>query len=634
MKGLLKYSVLGYLIFNLSVVSALNADILFKRAQSFEKENNDSALFYYNEILNNKNFAATNTETYGKALRKKGLLQSDKINDTENIDLCKQAISYFQRINNKKEIGITHNTMANIYQVKGYFDLAIANYQKAAAIFDIIKFYNGLTICYSNIASIYNNTEQFQNALKYNLLAYETAILKNDTFSEGMIAHDVSISFSKNNLPDSAKNYAALALQYGKSIQNNFVISYAYKAFYEYYKTTKDWTNAFTNAQQSLNYILKTSSKYDACFAYCSIAESALSLHRNAEALEAIKHAEELAKEVSSFQLYKRVYGLYKEIAAASGDFQKAFYYAQLYQQNSDSVFFEKRNNTLNELETKYQTAQKETKIAQQKVEIQQQLLKTKQARTRMLIAIILFFIVFAGAFLLYLFLQQREKLLQNKIITIEQQKKLELTQAIIDGEEQERTRLAKELHDGIGGLMSMLKLQFTNFKKSHAEIQNDTEYNSALNLLNTASQDIRKISHALMPSALERLGLIDAVEQFCTSMQASAGFEIDFQYYGLEERLPPRFELLVYRIVQELLNNIVKYAEAKEVLVQLSKNENLLSITIEDDGRGFDTSIIKNKDGIGLHSMQKRLELLGGKMDADSAIGKGTSVNIELPVS
>ena len=627
LKSNLKYSVLIGLLLSISVAGAANADSLFKRAQFFEKINEDSANFYYNLILKQQSFKTASPEIYGKSLRKKALIQADKIGDAENIDLCKKAITYFQITNNKKEIGITHNTMANIYQVKGYFDLAIANYQKAAAIFDSIQFYNGLTICYSNIASIYSNTEQYKNSLKYNLLAYQTAVLKNDTFSEGMIAHDVSIAFTKNNLSDSAKTFAALALKYGNSIKDDFVISYAYKAFYEYYKSKNDWPNAAINAQQSLNYILQTSSKYDACFAYCNLAESALALKKNSEALVAIEKAEKYAKEVTSFQLNKRVYALYKEITAAAGDFKSAFYYAQLYQQNSDSVFFEKRNNTLNELETKYQTAQKETKIAQQKVEIQ-------QSKTRFLVLTALMFIIVAGSLFLYLFLKQRQKLLQNKIITIEQQKKLELTQAIIDGEEQERTRLAKELHDGIGGLMSMLKLQFTNFKKSHAAIQENAEYNTALDLLNTASQDIRKISHALMPSALERLGLIDAVEQFCTSMQASADFEIDFQHYNISERLPQRFELLVYRIVQELLNNIVKYAAAKEVIIQLVKNENQFSIAIEDDGKGFDVSVIKNKDGIGLQSMQKRIELLGGKMDIDSAIGKGTSVNIELPIS
>jgi two-component system NarL family sensor kinase len=527
LKSSLKYSVLIGLLLSISVAGAANADSLFKRAQFFEKINEDSANFYYNLILKQQSFKTASPEIYGKSLRKKALIQADKIGDAENIDLCKQAITYFQITNNKKEIGITHNTMANIYQVKGYFDLAIANYQKAAAIFDSIQFYNGLTICYSNIASIYSNTEQYKNSLKYNLLAYQTAVLKNDTFSEGMIAHDVSIAFTKNNLSDSAKTFAALALKYGNSIKDDFVISYAYKAFYEYYKSKNDWPNAAINARQSLNYILQTPSKYDACFAYCNLAESSLALKKNSEALVAIEKAEKYAKEVSSFQLNKRVYALYKEITAAAGDFKSAFYYAQLYQQNSDSVFFEKRNNTLNELETKYQTAQKETKIAQQKVEIQ-------QSKTRFLVVTALMFIIVAGSLFLYLFLKQRQKLLQNKIITIEQQKKLELTQAIIDGEEQERTRLAKELHDGIGGLMSMLKLQFTNFKKSHAAIQENAEYNSALDLLNTASQDIRKISHALMPSALERLGLIDAVEQFCTSMQASAGFEIDFQHYNI----------------------------------------------------------------------------------------------------
>ncbi len=629
MKSILKYSV--FVLMMCCYANAFSEDVntLFKRAQFYEKINEDSAKYYYNQVVQVK----TESEIYGKALRKIALLNATKKNENENIILCKQAIAVFQKIKNQKEVGITYNAIANIYQLKGYFDLAIENYQKAAAIFKTIDFYNGLMICYSNIASIYTNTEQNNNALQYNLLAYQTAISKNDTFSEGMIAHDVSIAFTKNNLLDSANQYAALALKYGLSIKNDFVISYAYKAFYAFYKTKNDWTNAYNNAQQSLQYILKTASDYDMCFAYCNVAESGLNLKKYSEANTYIKQAETLAKQVNSFQLYKRVYALQKEIAAANVDYKNAFQYANLYQRYSDSVFFEKRNNTLNELETKYQTAEKENKIAKQKIEIQQKELQTKQARIRLVIAIILILVLLIGAVLLYFFLQQRQKLLQNKIITIEQQKKLELTQAIIDGEELERIRLAKELHDGIGGLMSMIKLQFTNFKKSNKEIQENSEYNNALDLLNTASQDIRKISHALMPSALERLGLIDAVEQFCTQMQNSGNFEIDFQHYGFDERLPQKLELLVYRIIQELLNNIIKYADAKEVLLQITKNDHQLTITIEDDGKGFDIATIKNKDGIGLHSMQNRIELLGGKMDIDTAIGKGTSINIELPI-
>ena len=614
--------------------NAENVDTLFKRAQYFEKTNVDSAKVYYSKILGAEYLSEKMPDVYAKSLRKFAVLNAEINDDNLNVVYCKQAISIFKKIKNYKEVGITYNSIANIYQVKGFFDLAISNYQKAAAIFDSIQFYKGLTICYSNIASIYNNTEQFKNALEYNLLAFRTALHTNDTFSLGMIANDVSIAFTKNNLIDSAKQYASLALKNGQLLQNNFVIGYSYKAQFEYYKAQKKWNEANQSAQNSINYILKTNSDYDACLAYCNLAESAVNTGKNNEAERSIVEAESLAKTINSFQLYKRVYSLHKLISEKNGDYKNAFQYAQLYQQYSDSVFFEKRNNTLNELETQYQTAKKEAKIAQQKIEIQQQEIKTKQARTRLFIALFFVLILLLSAIGLYFYLQQRQKLLQNKIITIEQQKKLELTQAIIDGEEMERIRLAKELHDGIGGLMSMIKLQFTNFKKSHTEIQENPEYNDALSLLNTASQDIRKISHALMPSALERLGLIDATEQFCTQMQQSANIEIDFQHYNLETRLPQKMELLIYRMIQELLNNIIKYASAKEVLVQLSKNEKNISLTVEDDGIGFDISTIKNKDGIGLMSMQNRIHLLGGKMDIDSAINKGTSINIELPVS
>ena len=622
------------ILFLVKNTNAENVDTLFKRAQYFEKTNVDSAKVYYSKILGAEYLSEKMPDVYAKSLRKFAVLNAEINDDNLNVVYCKKAISIFKKIKNYKEVGITYNSIANIYQVKGFFDLAISNYQKAASIFDSIQFYKGLTICYSNIASIYNNTEQFKNALEYNLLALQTASRTNDTFSIGMIANDVSIAFTKNNLIDSAKQYASLALKNGQLLQNNFVIGYSYKAQFEYYKAQKKWNEANQSAQNSINYILKTNSDYDACLAYCNLAESAVNTGKNNEAERSIVEAESLAKTINSFQLYKRVYSLHKLISEKNGDYKNAFQYAQLYQQYSDSVFFEKRNNTLNELETQYQTAKKEAKIAQQKIEIQQQEIKTKQARTRLFIALFFVLILLLSAIGLYFYLQQRQKLLQNKIITIEQQKKLELTQAIIDGEEMERIRLAKELHDGIGGLMSMIKLQFTNFKKSHTEIQENPEYNDALSLLNTASQDIRKISHALMPSALERLGLIDATEQFCTQMQQSANIEIDFQHYNLETRLPQKMELLIYRMIQELLNNIIKYANSKEVLVQLSKNEKNISLTVEDDGIGFDISTIKNKDGIGLLSMQNRIHLLGGKMDIDSAINKGTSINIELPVS
>lgn len=610
-----------------SIVLAKKAPAqLFENARNIEKAHPDSAIFFYKTIIADNKNVKDFPEIAGKSYRRLALLVDPTFSDS-NIVLCQKSIALFKQLKNEKETGITYNTIANIYQRKGYFDLAIQNYQQAASIFEKIHFYKGLTICYSNIASIYNNTEQTKNNLVYNILAYQTSVKEKDSFSMGMIAHDLAISYIKNNKTDSAKLFAEVALKIGNALDNHFVEAYSNKALSEYYVAINKLPEAKKATSIYLSEILLTESDYDICLAYIKNAEIDLQTNQTREAKSAIDKGMEYANRLSSFQLFKKLYSLKKIYFFQTGDYKNAFINAQLYQQYNDSVFSEKRNNTLNELETKYQTVKKEAQIAKQEIKI-------KQSQTRFIISIILLLVLLSGTLLIYFFLKQRQTLLQNKIITIEQQKKLELTQAIIDGEEQERTRLAKELHDGIGGLMSMIKLQFTNFKKTHTEIQKDDEYNNALDLLNTASQDIRKISHALMPSALERLGLIDAVEQFCTQMQSSGNFEIDFQNYGFEERLPLRFELLVYRIIQELLNNVVKYAEAKEVLVQLSKNEKLISLTVEDDGIGFDISTLINKDGIGLQSMQKRIELLGGKMDIDSNIGRGTSINIELSIT
>ncbi len=609
-----------------SVRAAADITTFYEKAQKAEKENPDSAIFYYTYIVNSSSAKKQQPEFIGKSYRRLALITSQTDIDKAMV-YCKNAIAVFQQLNNIKEQGITYNSIANIYQRKGYFDLSIQHYLTSAALFEKINFYKGLTICYSNIASIYNNTEQYQKNLVYNKLAYQTSLKEKDSFSIGMIAHDLSVAFVSNKMPDSAKILATEALSIGRAINDDFVQAYAHKAFTEYYLSDNKLIEAQQSAAAYLSHILKTGAEYDICLAYIKNASIDLKLRRLSDANAAIERGMGYAQKSNSFQLYKNLYSLKKEYYAQTGDYKNAYQAAQLFQQYNDSVFSEKRNNALNELETKYQTAKKETQIAQQQVKI-------KQAKTRLIVSIILLVVLLAGAVMVYFFFRQRQVLLQNKIVTIEQQKKLELTQAIMDGEEQERMRLAKELHDGIGGLMSMIKLQFTNFKKSRTEIQNDHEYNAALDLLNTASQDIRKISHALMPSALERLGLVEALEQFCGQAEKSGNLQIDFQHYGLEERLPAKMELLAYRIVQELLNNVLKYASAKEVLVQVSKHEQQLSLVVEDDGKGFDVETIKNREGIGLHSMQKRIELMGGKMDIDSAVGKGTSINIELSVS
>ena len=151
--------------------------------------------------------------------------------------------------------------------------------------------------------------------------------------------------------------------------------------------------------------------------------------------------------------------------------------------------------------------------------------------------------------------------------------------------------------------------------------------------MLDNASADVRKTAHNLMPDMLARFGLYEAIRLFCEHINQRNNLAVHYQTIGGIARYEDSFELVVYRIVMELLNNIIKHANAKQVLVQFARNDNMLCISVEDDGIGFDPALNKT-DGLGLSSLKERVKYLKGTLDLDSGIGQGTAVNIEFDVS
>lgn len=137
-----------------------------------------------------------------------------------------------------------------------------------------------------------------------------------------------------------------------------------------------------------------------------------------------------------------------------------------------------------------------------------------------------------------------------------------------------------------------------------------------------------------MMPEALVKFGLDTALRDFCTDINQSGALRVNYQSLGMENvTLDQTTSIIVYRVVQELINNTMKHAAARQAIVQLSKTEDRLTITVEDDGRGFDTGILKKSKGIGWDNILNRVEFLKGKLDIDSQPGKGTSVHIELTI-
>jgi signal transduction histidine kinase len=222
----------------------------------------------------------------------------------------------------------------------------------------------------------------------------------------------------------------------------------------------------------------------------------------------------------------------------------------------------------------------------------------------------------------------------RQRISELEKDRQLVAVDSLLKGQEDERSRLAKDLHDGLGGLLSGVKFSLSNMKDNLIITpDNMTVFERSLDMIDTSIKELRRVAHNMMPEMLTKFGLDEALKEYCNTMNAAKLLVIRYQSLGMTDRLDQSTEIIIYRVVQELLNNTLKHAAASEAFVQVIKEGNRLNVVVEDNGKGFDTSLLKNNKGAGWVNIRSRVEYLKGQLDIHSEPGKGTLVNIEFNV-
>jgi PAS domain S-box-containing protein len=227
-----------------------------------------------------------------------------------------------------------------------------------------------------------------------------------------------------------------------------------------------------------------------------------------------------------------------------------------------------------------------------------------------------------------------------NERLREEQTHRQHLSKRLIDLLEQDRREVAMELHDRTGQMLTTLKLDLeiisSKLKSAEAPLQDRIGF--AVMKTSQAINDLKKIAYGLMPSMIENLGLTPSFRALLNDLKSRAGIEIHFFSQGLAERFDREKELAIYRVAQEALNNILKHARAKEVFVNLIKKDRRISLSIEDDGIGFEVKekmrISRTGGPLGLHIMRERIDQLCGEFSIESRIGGGTHLLAEIPLS
>ncbi|CAH0169100.1 ATP-binding protein [Chryseobacterium sp. Bi04] len=325
---------------------------------------------------------------------------------------------------------------------------------------------------------------------------------------------------------------------------------------------------------------------------------------------------------------------IYKQLSILSeemGNAKEALVWEQRYSGLSDSLNTENTKLEINKIESKFNTAEKERKIATLNAEKKQKELEVNKKNSylwglSLILALALSLLIF-----FFILFRKNKKISEQKINDIKQKEELSLTKAILDGEERERERIARDLHDGLGGMLAGVKINFSTWSSSHLDAEKDQEFYRILGQLDSSVSELRHVARNLMPESLLNFGLETALQDLC-EFYIRKDLEIDFQAIGIEKNLPVTIQLNIYRIVQELLANAIKHAEASNILLQCSQSGKSFLITIEDNGKGFEKDIEKTSKSMGLLNLKNRVNYLRGKMEVSSDI-QGTTINIELNI-
>ena len=228
----------------------------------------------------------------------------------------------------------------------------------------------------------------------------------------------------------------------------------------------------------------------------------------------------------------------------------------------------------------------------------------------------------------------QEKELETQKNLTLLKEQEITTINAMVEGQEKERKRVAEDLHDNLGNVIATLKMHFENLRinKEKKMVNQETLYNKTEGLIDEAYQKVRNMAHAKNAGVIANQGLLVAVKLMAEKISSANTIQIEVIDYGMERRLENSLEISLFRIVQELTTNIIKHAQASHATINISQDEEDITILIEDNGMGMDTSQIDMQKGMGLHSIKTRIEHLDGSFTIDSMPSKGTTIIIQIP--
>ncbi|MFT3675116.1 MAG: sensor histidine kinase [Chitinophagaceae bacterium] len=603
--------------------------VLIKVSSLYATDNFDSSLLYMNKAKDlAANKGVTSCDPFINTSFAEYYYYNNDFNKSKEYAL--KNITIAEKGGNNKLLAKTYNNLAAIYNHFGNYKSAIDYALKCLALSEKTKDSASFPVRYLTASNTYYNLKQYDRSIYYSKKAIEFGNEFNNTFAVMMGLNNLAASYSDKHKIDSAIHF--YSKQFDLAQKEDDVVNKIYALInlcYNYYLN-----NDLPHIEKYGSMLSAIESEMPDKKLIAEISNvRALRLILNKQYSSAkteLDNGIALAIREKAESALGNLYRSYARLYYAQNKFKEAETYSYKYDSLQSASNIRELNFYMEDLAIQYETEKKENKLKLQ----QTRLMQKNNLIYFLASGVIALLLISLFAYRNY---TNRQKFNQAKIDELKKEKLLTATEAVLKGEEQERGRLAKDLHDGLGGMLSGIKHLLSSMKGNLIMTPDNTQaFERSIDMLDSSIREMRRVAHNLMPEMLVKYGLDTALKEFCNEITGSGVTKANYQSIDIDNAsIDQTAAVAVYRIVQELVNNAIKHGKANEVLVQLHllQQEKLLTLTVEDNGTGFDVNLLNGSKGAGWRNVQSRVDFLKGKLDVQSAPGRGTSVLIEINI-
>ena len=534
-----------------------------------------------------------------------------------------------------KAEGMAATEMGKLERINGNYDKSLGYFKRNLEIAQQLNSKGQMAYSYLQIAIDYDKTGEQKKAIAINK---KGIALAQETHNEVRLVNfynNIAINYRNLKNYDSAYSYQHKVLEKHKTRKNPFEIARSYMNIGTTYSFQKRYDKAL--AYYDSAYTLVKDKKGHALLG--SIAQNMGALYQdmkeyrkaNQYNYQALALATSRKQTNEYFNIYENIYQSYKGVKK----WDSALYYHEKMLAIKDSLFSKEKTTNTERIKREIETIENQKTIADLTFDKRQNKILFISALGAFLSAVLIAFLWIKNTNRKKLIAEQNQSIEEQKVLTLIQEQELQVVDAMIKGQDQERQKIAEELHDGLGSSLATLKLHTENLLINPKISENSkTKLISKIDqIIDETYKKVRNISHVKSNTTVEQKGLVAALEKLAGQINTDSSTQVHIDIFGFEKLAKNELKIFIYNSIQELLTNAIKHAHADEINIQITQHENELNILIEDNGNGFIVNEKIFEKGIGLYQIRKKVLLMGGRFIIDSAPQKGTTININIPV-